>query len=111
MLRISEQLQYRESKNPKVVAAGIQTRSSRKWHAEEELLVAEERLRHKSILDTITRGRAVLGYSPYSQINNAKCKERSQLIQEEVRAGREEMRYCKMVGLRQAVNLDEIGER
>ena len=45
VLRIREQLQYRESKDPKVVAAGIQTRSGRKWNAEKELWVAEERLR------------------------------------------------------------------
>ena len=37
VLRINEQLQYRESRDPKVAATGIQTRSGRKWSAEEEL--------------------------------------------------------------------------
>ena len=42
-------LQYAESEAPKVVAAGIQIRSGRKWSAKRELQVAEERLRHKAI--------------------------------------------------------------
>lgn len=96
--RVREQLQYKESKDPKVVAACIQSRTGRKWRAEKELEIAEDRLRHREILGTIAKGRASLGYFPCPQINRAKEKEKRQLIQE-VRAGIEETRYCKMVGL------------
>lgn len=97
--RVREQLQYKESNDPKVVAACIQSRTGRKWRAENELEIAEDRLRHKAILGTIAKGRAGLGYFPCPQINKTKGKERRQLIQKEVRAGIEETRYCKMVGL------------
>ena len=62
--KIRELLQYTESEDPKVVAAGIQIRSDRKWSAKRELQVAEERLRHKAILGSIAKGRAGLGFSP-----------------------------------------------
>ena len=57
-----ELLQYIESEDPKVAAAGIQIRSGRKWSAKRELQVAEERLRHKAILGSIAKGRAGLGF-------------------------------------------------
>ena len=100
VLRIRKRLQYRESRDPKVAAAGIQTRSGRKWSVEEELQVAEERIRHKT-LGTIARGRAGLVYFPSPQISRAKGKERHQIVQDEVQAGIEETRHCKMVGLSQ----------
>ena len=93
-----ELLQYVESEDPKVVAAGIQIRSGRKGSAKRELQVVEERLRHKAILGSIAKGRAGLGFFPSTHTNSAKGKERCQLIQEEVRAG-VEVRYCKMVRL------------
>ena len=52
-----ELLQYAESEDPKVAAAGIQIRSGRKWSAERELQVTEERLRHRAILGSIAKGR------------------------------------------------------
>ena len=94
-------MQYADSEDPKVAAAGIQIRSGRKWSAKRELQVVEERLRHKAILGSITKGRAGLGFFPSTHTNSAKGKERRQLIQEEVREGVEEVRYCKMVGLSQ----------
>ena len=56
--------QYTESEDPKVAAAGIQIRSGRKWSAKRELQVAEERLRHKDILGSISKGRWDWGFSP-----------------------------------------------
>ena len=82
-------LQYAESEDPKVAAAGIQIRSGRKWSAKRELK------------GSIAKDRAGLGFSPSTPTNSAKGKERRQLIQEEVREGVEEVRYCKMVGLSQ----------
>ena len=96
-----ELLQYTESEDPNVAAAGIQIRSGRKWSAKRELQVVEERLRHKAILGSIAKGRAGLGVFPSTHTNSAKGKERCQLIQEEVREGVEEVSYCKMVGLSQ----------
>ena len=95
-----ELLQYTESEDQKVVAAGIQIRSDRKCSAKRELQVAEERLRHKAILGSIAKGGAGLGFFPSTHTNSAKGKERRQLILEEVREG-VEVRYGKMVGLSQ----------
>ena len=96
-----ELLQYTESEDPKVAAAGIQIRSDRKRSAKRELRVAEERLRHKAILGSIDKGRAVLGFFPSTHPNSAKGKERRQLIPEEVCEGVKEVRYGKMVDLSQ----------
>ena len=94
-------LQYAESEDPKMAAVGIQIRSGRKWSAKRELQVAEERLRHKDILGSIAKGRAGLFFFPSTHTTSAKGKERRQLIQEEVREGVEEVRYCKIVSLSQ----------
>ena len=79
-----ELLQYTESEDPKVAAAGIQIRSGRKWSAKRELQVAEERLRHKAILGSIAKGRAGLRFFPSTHTNSTKGKERRQHILEEV---------------------------
>ena len=50
-------------------------------------------------IGTIARGRNGLGYFPSLTISKAKGKERCQIILDKVRAGIEEMRHCKMVGL------------
>ena len=97
--KTSELLQYAESEDPKMEAAGIQIRSDRKWSAKRELQVTEERLRHKAILGSIAKGRAGLGFLPSTHTNIAKGKEKRQLIQEVCEGV--EVRYCKMVGLSQ----------
>ena len=99
--KTKELLQYTDSEDSKVAAAGIQIRSGRKWSAKREMQVAEERFRHKDILGSIAKGRPGLGFLPSTHTNSAKGKERRQLIQEEVREGVEEVCYCKMVGLSQ----------
>ena len=75
VLRIRERLQFRE---------GIQTRSGRKRRVEYELRVVEERIRHKNVLGSISRGRAELVYFPSPQISKAMNKERRQIIQDGV---------------------------
>lgn len=55
---------------------------------EGELRVEEERLGHKPIRGSIAKGKAGL-FFPSPQTNIAKCKERRQLIQDELRAGLE----------------------
>ena len=95
-----ELLQYTESEDPKVAAAGIQIRSGRKRSARRQLQVAEERLMHKDISGSIAKGKAGLGFFPSTHTISAKGKERRHLILE-VQEGAEEGDYGKMVGLSQ----------
>ena len=99
--RTREALQYRESRDPKVAAAGIQVRTGRKWRADKALEVAESRLRQKALVGLIATGRAGIGYLPATRVDKAKGKERQHLVQEEVRAGVEEVRASRMVGMGQ----------
>ena len=50
-----EAIQYRNSRDPKVVAAGVEMRTGKKWNAKRDLQVAEERLRHKAIVGSVER--------------------------------------------------------
>lgn len=95
-----EVLQYRNSRDPKVSAAGIEVRTGRKCKAGEALEVAESRLRQKELVGSVARGRAGLGYFPQHQSHKITSRERRYLLQEEVRAGVEEERASRMVGLR-----------
>ena len=97
--RTKEVMLYRDSKDPKVAAAGIEVRTGRKWSAKMEPGNTEERLKQKTLVGTVAIGRAGLGYFPRTQIHKAKEKQRRNLIQEEVCASVEEERRSKMVGL------------
>ncbi|XP_077380867.1 uncharacterized protein LOC144020874 [Festucalex cinctus] len=99
--RTREALQYRDSRDNKVSSAGIEVRTGRKWRAEKAVEVAESRLRQKALVGVLATGRAGLGYFPKTQVSQARGKERHQLLQEEVRAGVEEERVSRAVGLRQ----------
>ena len=99
--RTRETMQYRDSKDPKVSAAGVEVRTGRKWSATKELQVAEERLRQRALVGTVAKGRAGLGFFPSTRYDKTRGKERHHLLQEEVRAGVEEERRSKMVGLSQ----------
>ena len=68
---------------------------------ERELLIAEERLKHKAIVGTVAKGRSGLGYHPSTKIPKAGSKEHQHLLQGEVRAGMEESRMSTMVALGQ----------
>nr|XP_061817543.1 uncharacterized protein LOC133607102 [Nerophis lumbriciformis] len=96
-----EALQYRDSRDCKVSSAGIEVRTGRKWKAEKAVEVAESRLRQKALVGAIATGRAGLGYFPKTQVSQARGKDRRHLLQEEVRAGLEEERVGRVVGLRQ----------
>lgn len=99
--RTREALQYRESRDPKVASAGIQVQTGRKWNAGMALDVAESRLRQKALVGSVASGRAGIGFFPSTRVDNAQGKERQHLIQEEVRAGVEEERASRMVGMGQ----------
>ncbi|XP_053332775.1 uncharacterized protein LOC128506382 [Clarias gariepinus] len=94
-----EVLQYRDSSDPKVAKAGIQVRTGRKWRAEEAVQEAEARLRQRSLVGAVSKGRAGLGSFLTSQINT-RGEGRRRLVQEEVRAAVEETRSCKAVEMR-----------
>lgn len=68
---------------------------------QEAVELAESRLRQKALVGTVATGRAGLGYFPKTIISQVRGKEKHHLIQEEVRAGVEEERVSRAVGLRQ----------
>lgn len=84
-----------------MAAAGIQVRRGREWSADKSLEVAESRLRHKVLVGPIATGCAGLGYFPVTRVDNAQGKVSQHLVQEEVRAGVEEVRASRMVGMGQ----------
>ncbi|KAK0145691.1 hypothetical protein N1851_015413 [Merluccius polli] len=98
--RAREVLLYRDSSDTKVSSAGIEVRTGRKWRAQDAVDQAEARLRHSVLMGAVASGRAGLGSNTRPQYNKARGKERRQMIQEEVRAGVEETRSSRMVGMR-----------
>ncbi|XP_029688563.1 uncharacterized protein [Takifugu rubripes] len=99
--RTRETLQYRDSRDCKVSSAGIEVKTGRRWKAEKPVDVAESRLKQKALVGAVATGRTGLGYFPKTQVSHARGKERNHLLQEEVRAGVEEERVGRAVGLRQ----------
>ena len=98
--RAREVVQYRDSRDPKVAKAGIQVRTGRKWMAEVADQEVEARMRQRSMVGVVTRGRAGIGSFPTPQMNSC-GKEGCRLVQEEVRAAVEETRMVKAVGMKQ----------
>ncbi|KAI2645803.1 Regulatory protein RecX [Labeo rohita] len=101
LISTREALQYRDSRDCKVSSASIEVRTGRKWNAGKAVELAESRLRQKALVGTVATGRVGLGYFPKTLISQARGKERHHLLQEEVRAGVEEERVSRAVGLRQ----------
>ncbi len=101
VVRTREALQYRDSRDCKVSSAGIEVRTGRKWKAEKAVEMAESRLRQKALVGNVSTGRAGLGYFPKTLVSQARGKEIHHLHQEEVRAGVEEERVSRAMGLRQ----------
>ncbi|XP_054628013.1 uncharacterized protein LOC129179159 [Dunckerocampus dactyliophorus] len=99
--RTSEALLYRDSKDSKVASAGIVVRTGRKWRAQDGLVVAESRLRHRALVGTVAMGRSGLGAIPQPCYEKAHGKDKRELVLKEVRAGVEEERTSRMVGMQQ----------
>ena len=78
--QIRDVLQYRDLRDPKVAAAGVEIQKGKKWNTKSEKQVAEEGLRHKAIVGTITKGRSGLSYQPSTQIPKAGSKEYQHLL-------------------------------
>ncbi|XP_076860736.1 uncharacterized protein LOC143513938 [Brachyhypopomus gauderio] len=99
--RAREVMLYRDSADNRVSSAGITVRTGRKWKAQEAVEQAEARLRHGILVGTVAVGRAGLGSFTRPCYGKAQGKERRQMIQSEIRAGVEEERRSRMVGMRQ----------
>ncbi|XP_052268662.1 uncharacterized protein LOC127870041 [Dreissena polymorpha] len=80
----------KESSDDMIWKAGIETRTGRKWSASQAVAQAESRLRHKDIVGTTAIGRQGLGSSKPQRWSTAGKKERSQMVQYEIRLSEEE---------------------
>ncbi len=98
VLRSREVLQYQESKDPKVVEAGIQVRTGRKWRASEEVQKAKAPIWHRRLIGVVTHGKAGLRSFSTPHMNISK-QENRHLVQQEVRAATEDVRLSKVVGV------------
>ena len=94
--------EYMVTKTREMIAtAGIEVRTGRRWNSSRELEIVEERLRYKALVGTVAVGRSGLGYSTNKDIRRATSEEYRHLLQKEVRAGGDELRFGKMVALDQ----------
>ena len=88
-------------KDPKVETASIELRTGRRWNSSLELQITGESLRHKPLVGRVAVGRTGLGYCTSKDIRKATGEEYWHLLQNGVKAGEEELRLGKMVGLGQ----------
>ncbi|XP_052234917.1 uncharacterized protein LOC127847189 [Dreissena polymorpha] len=87
----------KESSDDLIRMAGIETRTGRKWSASQAVSQAESILRHKDIVGTTTEGRQRLGMIKPQRWSTADKRERSQMVQKEIRASEEESRRARSV--------------
>ncbi|XP_052271350.1 uncharacterized protein LOC127872054 [Dreissena polymorpha] len=87
----------KESSDDLIRMAGIETRTGRKWSASQAVSQAESILRHKDIVGTTTEGRQGLGMIKPQRWSTADKRERSQMVQKEIRASEEESRRARSV--------------
>ena len=88
-------------KDPEVETAGIELRTGRRWNSSLELQITGESLRHNHLVGRVAVGRTGLGYCTSKDIRRATGKKYRHLLQNGVRAGVEELRLGKIVGLGQ----------
>lgn len=81
--RTRELLQYKDCKDLKVAAAGIELRAVRKWRAGRELSIAELWLRQKNLVMAMATGHPGLDFFPRIRIEKARNNQKRQLIQSE----------------------------
>ena len=89
---------FKNSKEPKVATTSIEMRTGRRWNSSRKLQIAEERLRHKVLVERVVVGQ---GYCTHKDIRRASGEEYRHLLKNEARAGVEELRCGKMVALGQ----------
>ncbi len=96
-----EALFYRDSRDPKVSAAGIEVRMGRKWRADEALEVVESRLRQRELVGNVARGQACLGYFHQDPDSQSHRQRETSTSPGGSSTGVEEERPSRLVGLRQ----------
>ena len=84
---------------PKSLPTGIVVRTGGKWRTQEAVEQAKSRLRHSVLIAPVASGQAGLGRAPSTRYDRALGKDRCRLVQEEVRAGVEELRASHVVGM------------
>ena len=72
-----------------------------RWNASIELQITKERLRHKPLVGRVAVSHTGLGYYTSKDIRRATGEEYRHLLQNEVRADVEEIRFGKMIALGQ----------
>ncbi|CAC5418540.1 unnamed protein product [Mytilus coruscus] len=87
----------RDSKDSKISKARMQTRTGRKWSARTAVDQAESILHHKDIVGNTCTGRQGLGMTHFQQWSKATQKEKSSMVQSEIRTVEEEQRRAKAV--------------
>ena len=85
------------ARDSKVREAGGYVQSGQEWKANEAVVEAESRLRHKDIVGTICKGRQGLGSESTTRWKGASARERRMLVQQEIRNQEEEARVLKAV--------------
>ncbi|XP_063436214.1 uncharacterized protein LOC134717649 [Mytilus trossulus] len=85
----------RDLKDSKISEAGIQTRTGRKWSARTAVDQAESILHHKDIVGNTCTGRQGLGMTHFQQWSKATLKEKSSMVQSEIRTVEEESSGAK----------------
>jgi len=77
----------------------METRTGRKWSASQAVSQEESRLRHKDIVGTTAVWRQGLGNTKPQRWTSSSNKERSQMVQQEIRLTEEEDRQSRAVGI------------
>ncbi|XP_052223903.1 uncharacterized protein LOC127839559 [Dreissena polymorpha] len=89
----------KESSADMIWKASIETRTGRKWSARQAVAQAESRLRHIDIVGTTAIGRQCLDSTKPQRWSTAGKKERSQMVQHEIKLSEEEDRRTRAVGI------------
>ncbi|XP_057673103.1 uncharacterized protein LOC130904394 [Corythoichthys intestinalis] len=93
------EMMYRDSGDERVRGAGITTRSGRKWAANTAVAQATSTLKLKDIMGNPCIGRQGLGSTHFQQWGKANLRQRSHMVQAEVRHLEEERRRARAVEL------------
>ena len=99
------------ARDPKVREAGEYVQSGQKWKANEAVVEAESRLRHKDIVGTTCKGRQGLGSESTTRWKGASARERRMLVQQEIRNQEEEARVVKAVEMGNQGKWTKMGNR
>ncbi|KAK0140746.1 hypothetical protein N1851_022262 [Merluccius polli] len=92
-------MMLKDSTDEMVRGAGVTTRSGRKWAADRHVERAESMLKLKDVIGNPCMGRQGLGSTHFQQWTKADPRQRSDMVQAEVRQLEEEGRWSRAVEL------------